>query len=68
MSVLQTKIADLQKRIEALVLPSEVVPESPKEPPLSVARPVRSILWVDDNPKNNSYITYITATLTDLCG
>lgn len=50
---LQAQVIDIQKRIEGVVQP---VPAERLERVLVTAPPVaRSILWVDDQPKNNSY-------------
>jgi CheY-like chemotaxis protein len=51
---LQTKILELSKRMEGLPGPSSGLQELKSVPP---ALPSNSILWVDDNPKNNSYFT-----------
>lgn len=58
---LQTQVIDLQKKIGSLVQPEKVAAAS-------ATRAVRShsgnsVLWVDDNPKNN---TYFIAELGDL--
>ncbi len=51
---LQAQVIDIQKRIEGVVQP---VPAERLERVLVTAPPVaRSILWVDDQPKNNSYL------------
>jgi CheY-like chemotaxis protein len=63
LSDLQTKLAGLEKRIETTLVPGGLALIGPKDVQPSATRPVRSILWVDDNPKNNSYII---STLTDL--
>ncbi len=47
---LQAQVVEIKKRIGAAVLP--VPPELP--PPTALA-PIRSVLWIDDSPKNNSY-------------
>ena len=63
LSDLQTKVAELQKRMEPTLMPGELALEGTKDVQSSVPRSVRGILWVDDSPKNNSYVI---ATLTDL--
>ena len=57
---LQGQVAELRKRVEA-ALPNvrtparlEAVPPRPPSAPLHTRR--ESVLWVDDNPKNNSYL------------
>ncbi|MBP1732413.1 MAG: two-component response regulator [Deltaproteobacteria bacterium] len=49
---LQTQVLEIRKSLEGTVQPAEVPPEAAQtsKPPVS-----RSVLWVDDQPKNNSY-------------
>lgn len=52
---LQDQILNLQKATPAAVAGAEnIIEEGPEN--RAVAAPVRSILWVDDNPKNNSFV------------
>lgn len=47
-AVLQERIESLEKRVPRSTLQSESQPDAPK------ARPIKRVLWVDDNPRNNS--------------
>jgi CheY-like chemotaxis protein len=47
---LQTQVLEIKKRIEASVLP--LLPETTRS---LVSTPARLVLWVDDQPKNNSF-------------
>ena len=49
---LQSQILEIRKQIEAGGEPLTVVPEWSKG---TASTPTKSILWVDDQPKNNSY-------------
>ena len=62
LSDIQTQIANLETRVERLSTQSET-DEKAMEVPVEKEPTVRSILWVDDNPRNNSYIV---AHLEDL--
>jgi CheY-like chemotaxis protein len=48
----QAQIVELRKKVEGAPVSLEVLP-GPQPPP--AAPPSNAILWVDDNPKNNSY-------------
>ena len=52
---LQAQVLEIKKSIEGIALPAPAAPETPEKAAPQMPPAVTSVLWVDDQPKNNSY-------------